>query len=169
MSQSIGNAKKILIWGSRNTDTTVEQENQVVTYLSSATGNDKVTIRPITYQDLGLSADTLGVSLAAGANIIVNNLKLSSGYALAFYGWRDMSATLTISSIQFAVGAVTTPQYPLPLTNAWTDQERTEYFSYIPINKPEVPITVTINSTAANASASFRLIGLIATPGVTTL
>ena len=164
------NLKKILIWGSRETDNTIDAVNSLVSTLANAvraSGVSAVTVRPITYQDLGLSAPTLGMSIAAGATNLLSNFSLQPQQAIGFYGWRDFSSTLTIYGLQFQVGSVTLPsEKPLPVSYAWTDQEKSVYFSPVPIIESGKTIQITIYSYTSNSSASFQLLGYKAEPGI---
>ncbi|MGC9116541.1 MAG: hypothetical protein ACP5ID_02875 [Conexivisphaera sp.] len=160
-------SNQYLVWGSKEQEYTavaIEQAiDAIISELTNEVGGD-VQVRPIWYTDLNSSATAdpfIGYTASAGANAIVSNFKVQSGFAYAFYGLRDLTpGTKYISGIQMNYQGVNKPLSPLPLYEAWVDERNTAYFSPLKALKQNTTLTINLFSTAA-ATVSFQLIGLL--------
>ena len=160
-------ATNYLIWGTKEEDATAEAIRQsidrIMAHLSKEVGGS-VQIRPIWYTDLfpsNTSDPFIGYSASAGANAILSNFKVPSGFAYAFYGLRDLTpGTKYINGLQMVYQGTNYPLSPLPLYEAWVDERNTAYFSPLFAVKQNTVLTMNLYSTAA-ATVSFQLIGLV--------
>jgi len=164
------NVKKILTWGSRDeedtTTTIIKSINAVVAGLRSSIGSSApVQVRPFVYTDVNLTSDFFNYSINAGQNALLpNGFQIPQGRAYAFYGFKDLTVgTKVLTYLQFTVNGTNYPLAPLPIYNAWTDEENTVYFSLIKATAPSATLQIYLWSNAAQ-TVSFQLLGLTAVP-----
>jgi len=159
-----------LTWGSRDEIDTAKAivlaRDAVIAGLRANIGAAApVEVRPFIYSDVNLTSDFVGFSASAGVNsLLPSSFQIPQGKAYAFYGFRDLTAgTKVLNYLQETLNGTNYPISPLPLYQAWTDEQNTVYFS--PLNATTPSAALQINLTSATAqTVSFQLIGLTAVP-----
>jgi len=164
------NVKKILTWGSRDEDDTtaaiIKAIDSVVAGLRSSIGQTApVQVRPFVYTDVNLTSDFFNYSINAGQNALLPaGFQIPQGRTYAFYGFKDLTVgTKVLTYLQFTVNGTNYPLSPLPIYNAWSDEENTVYFSTIKATAPSATMQINLWSNAAQ-TVSFQLLGLTAVP-----
>ena len=159
-----------LTWGSRNEIDTVQAvviaKAAVIAGLRSSIGAAApVEVRPFIYSDVNLTSDFINFSVSSGVNALLPaTFQIPTGKTYAFYGFRDLTAgTKVLSYFQITLNGTNYPISPIPLFQAWTDEQNTVYFSPLKATTPSASMQINLSSVAAQ-TVSFQIVGLTAVP-----
>jgi len=162
--------RQILTWGSRNeaetADAVIKSLNAVISGLrASIGGTAPIEVRPFAYSDVNLTSDFFNFSVTSGVNALLpGSFLIPQGRAYAFYGFKDLTAgTKVLTYLQITLNGTNYPLSPLPIYDAWTDEQNVVYFSPIKATSPSASMQINLWSNAAQ-TVSFQLKGLTAAP-----